>query len=401
MRPNDMLRPYTCIPHTSRFALVIAAAASFGCEKASPKAHASADVVAPHATSISVAPELVTGGRIAIEVASRRVPSPELEAPGEVRSNEGDEALVSSLVAGRVAELKGNVGDRVKRGQALVTVQAPEVARLRADERRADARMELAQRALNRLRELQSEGATSQATLENAQAELQTAKADRDAIRTQLAGLGLRMDGLDGSDGASTVVLRSPIDGVVVERRSLLGASVSPGDFLYRIVAEETRGVLVHLPESHASRVFVGTKVKVRPRENDGNATTGSCDATVERVTGVVDESRTMPVRLLLAPTCKLHGTGRSLTVTIPLDEAQASPPVMMVPAAAVVELRGKSVLFLQTGETPVFTWRAVRVGDHVGAHVIVDDGLSEGERVVVRGTVLLKGEVIRAEPLE
>ena len=396
MRPNDMLRPYTCIPHTSRFALVIAAAASFGCEKASPKAHASADVVAPHATSISVAPELVTGGRIAIEVASRRVPSPELEAPGEVRSNEGDEALVSSLVAGRVAELKGNVGDRVKRGQALVTVQAPEVARLRADERRADARMELAQRALNRLRELQSEGATSQATLENAQAELQTAKADRDAIRTQLAGLGLRMDGLDGSDGASTVVLRSPIDGVVVERRSLLG-----GDFLYRIVAEETRGVLVHLPESHASRVFVGTKVKVRPRENDGNATTGSCDATVERVTGVVDESRTMPVRLLLAPTCKLHGTGRSLTVTIPLDEAQPSPPVMMVPAAAVVELRGKSVLFLQTGETPVFTWRAVRVGDHVGAHVIVDDGLSEGERVVVRGTVLLKGEVIRAEPLE
>jgi cobalt-zinc-cadmium efflux system membrane fusion protein len=369
-------------------------------QKTAPREGGASSSTPSPSTSVVVAPELLASGRIAVAAAALRVPTPELEAPGEVRSGAGDEALVTSLVAGRVADLRGNVGDHVKKGDALVTVQAPEVARLRAEERRAQARLELAKRSVARMTELQAEGAGSQASLENARADMQSVLADRDALRTQLSGLGLASDAAEGPNGPSTVILRSPIEGVIVERRALLGSSVAPGEFLYRIVTAETHGVLVHLPESYAAHVSVGSRVRVRPREAEV-ASAMSCDATVERMTGIVDEARTMAIRLELDAACSLHGTGRSLTVSIPLRGAAAPEPVLMVPAEAVVALRGKAVLFVQSGETSSFAWRAVRLGDHVGAFVVVEDGLRVGERVVVRGTVLLKGEVLRAEPLE
>ena len=368
-------------------------------QKSTPRELVATSTSAASAT-VTVAPELLTTGRIAVEAVAMRVPTPELEAPGEVRSGAGDEALVTSLVAGRVADLRGNVGDHVKKGDSLVTVQAPEVARLRAEERRTQARLELAKRAVARLTELQADGAGSQASLDNAHAELQSVTADRDALRTQLSGLGLNGDASDMPSGPSTVILRSPIEGVIVERRALLGSSVAPGEFLYRIVAEQTHGVLVHLPESSAAHVSVGARVRVRPREADVGSPT-ACDATVARMTGVVDDARTMAIRLELDSACTLHGTGRSLTVSIPLRDVTAPMPMLMVPAEAVVTLRGKDVVFVQSQETPSFAWRAVRIGNHVGAHVIVEDGLRAGERVAVRGTVLLKGEVLRAEPLE
>jgi cobalt-zinc-cadmium efflux system membrane fusion protein len=287
----------------------------------------------------------------------------------------------------------------VRAGQGLVTVQSPEVARLHADARRAEARLRLAAKALERLEQLQAEGATSQASLDHANAESVSARADLDAIRTQLAGLGLRMD--EGPEGGSHVVLRAPIDGVVAERRAVLGASVSPGDALLRIVAATARAVVARVPEARAAAVAVGTSVRVRPREAELVAAE-SCGGTVERSTGVVEDDRTVRIRIRLDDACALRASGRTLTVELPLAGEQATAaPVVLVPAAAVVELRGKSVVFVQEGDAPKFAWRAVRVGEHVGSSVVVEDGVREGERVVVRGTVLLKGEVVRAEPLE
>jgi cobalt-zinc-cadmium efflux system membrane fusion protein len=373
--------------------------ALLGCSKQSAAPAPAPESATVATASITVADDLLKRGRIRTEVATRAVPTATLEVAAELQSAEGEAAVVSSLVAGRVAKLEGNVGDRVRVGQGLVTVQSPEVARLHADARRADARLRLAARALERLEQLQAEGATSQASLDHANAESVSARADLDAIRTQLAGLGLRVE--DGPESGSQVVLRAPIDGVVAERRAVLGSSVSPGDSLLRIVASTARIVVARVPEARASGIAVGALVRVRAREAD-LASNESCGGTVERSTGVVEDDRTVRIRIRLEDACALRASGRTLTVELPLaGEAAAQAPVVLVPASAVVELRGKSVVFVQEGDAPTFAWRAVRLGEHVGSAVVIDDGLREGERVVVRGTVLLKGEVVRAEPLE
>lgn len=353
--------------------------------------------VAP--STITVSEALLQSGRIATTLVERRVPQRELRAPGEVQTAEGDEGIVGSLVAGRIAELKGNIGDRVQKGQHLVTLQSPAVALLRAEAKRAETRLKLARQVLARLSDLEAQGATSQASIDHANADVQTSQADLDAYLTQLAGLGLAAAG--DAESPSSVRLRSPIEGVIIERKAVLGGSVSPGDSLFRIVTSEAHAVLVHIPEARAHEVSVGSQVRVKARERDDAADGISCDATVDRVTGVVDEARTVTVRLRLAHPCSLHATGRSLTVTIPLAAAAAGVAELLIPAASVVEIRGRQVVFVQEGNSPVFSTRCLRLGSRVGDQVVVDDGLKEGERVVVHGTVLLKGEVLRLEPIE
>ena len=353
--------------------------------------------VAP--STITVSEALLQSGRIATTLVERRVPQRELRAPGEVQTAEGDEGIVGSLVAGRIAELKGNIGDRVQKGQHLVTLQSPAVALLRAEAKRAETRLKLARQVLARLSDLEAQGATSQASIDHANADVQTSQADLDAYLTQLAGLGLAAAG--DAESPSSVRLRSPIEGVIIERKAVLGGSVSPGDSLFRIVTSEAHAVLVHIPEARAHEVSVGSQVRVKARERDDAADGISCDATVDRVTGVVDEARTVTVRLRLAHPCSLHATGRSLTVTIPLAAAAAGVAELLIPAASVVEIRGRQVVFVQEGNSPVFSTRCLRLGSRIGDQVVVDDGLKEGERVVVHGTVLLKGEVLRLEPIE
>lgn len=395
-------------------ALICCGLTTLGCTKTPPVAGAGAgagaeaapEPVSSPSSTITVADDLLARGRIVTTPVDRRVPSPVLEVPGEVRAGEGDEAIVGTLVAGRVTELRVAVGDRVSGGQVLAVVQAPEVARLRADARRGEARVAVTVRSLERLRGLESEGAASIASIENAQAEVSGARAELDAVRTQLAGLGLRVEPESGGPGGtkavlpSHVLLRSPIEGVVAERTSVLGSSVSSGDEVYKIVSAASRVVLAHVPEARAGEVDLGGKVVVRPRESAvGEAE--PCAGSAERVTTLVDEARTVLVRVRLDEGCSLRTAGRSLTVVLPLSSATAKTPVILVPVAAVVELRGKHVVFVQDRERNVFAWRAVRTGASIGELVTIEDGVSEGDRVVTRGTVLLKGEVIRAEPIE
>jgi multidrug efflux pump subunit AcrA (membrane-fusion protein) len=180
----------------------------------------------------------------------------------------------------------------------------------------------------------------------------------------------------------------------------VLGASLSPGDELYRVVANASRVVFVHVPEAKIAEVDLGARVTVRPRE----AAVGlaePCVGTAERAATLVDEDRTVRVRVRLEDGCALKLAGRSLTVGLPLTSAGASSPAAVVPVAAVVELRGKHVVFVQGRDRLTFSWRAVRLGSTVGERVVVEDGVQPGERVVVRGTVLLKGEIVRAEPIE
>jgi membrane fusion protein, heavy metal efflux system len=385
---------------------LLLALALASCSKRAESVEANAEPPAASSNAITVAGDLIDRGRIATVVVERSVPSGVLEVPGEIRSGEGDEAIVGSLVAGRVTDLKVGVGDRVSRDQILALVQAPEVARLRAEARRSEARLAVSVRALARLRELESEGATSAASIEHAQAEVSGARAELDAARTQLAGLGLRVEP-EKANAADTgallpshVLLRSPIDGVVAERKTVLGTSVSPGDALYRVVTTSSRVVLAHVPEARVSEVDLGAKAVVRAREHAAGAGE-PCDGTAERATTLVDEDRTVLVRVRLDEGCTLKTAGRSLTVGLTLANAETRAPVLLVPVAAVVELRGKHVVFVQARDRNAFVWRAVRLGAPFGDRVAVEDGVQEGERVVVRGTVLLKGEVVRAEPIE
>jgi cobalt-zinc-cadmium efflux system membrane fusion protein len=146
-----------------------------------------------------------------------------LSMPGRLVWNEDKTVRVASPFAGRVMEILVQPGATVKAGQPLAMLTSPDFGSAQADARKASADSAVASKALARQRELYEAGVIAQKDLEQAQADNARAA---DQQRTQAA---LRMYGASGSDGVNQrFALRSPIDGLVVERNINPGMEVRP-----------------------------------------------------------------------------------------------------------------------------------------------------------------------------
>lgn len=363
----------------------------------SPQASVAADT-SPR--GVHVDPSLVSEGRVRTAIAEVRPPHADAWIPGEIVSSERGEADVTALSSGRVASLDVALGDTVKKGQVVLTLDSPEVGRASAEVLRAKGRAVLAQRALSRQLELDSQQATSKAAVDEARAEDTSARADLMAARTLLANLG----GYETPDSDASapmaptrVALRSPIDGVVTKRSVSLGAPVGPDKPLMHVVSSASRVVIAKLPETMDAQATAGTRVRVRPRTTSTD-TAVDCGAVIISNLGVVDETRAIPLRVGLDDACEAFASGRYVEVAVPTRAPLDAGPMLLVPLTAVTDVRGTPTVFVADQAAGTFQPRGVRVGASLGADVVIESGVVAGDRVVVDGVVLLKGELLKNE---
>ena len=376
-------------------ALGLGAGACSRSQASSQKAAADVDAGAAHAV-LRIDKTLLAQGRITTAPVELRAPRGELRVPGEVRSSESGSAEAGTLVSGRVATLEVGEGARVTKGQILAWVDAPEVGRATADLLRARAHASLAARKLERQVELEKQQATSKNALDDARADDQAARADLLAARTLLANLGGREPPPDSE--RTTAIVRvpvvSPIDGVIARRDAVLGAPVSPDKSLFKIVASGTGRVAILARIAETSKVPpAGTKAMLSPRGGGdacGGVSTGALGS-------VDDQTRTTAVRVEPDATCKWLVAGAYVDVTFP-GIAAAEAPVLIVPRDAVLDVAGVPSAFVAGAVEGEYTVRGLRVRAGEGPEVVVEAGLAAGERVVVSGALLLKGEMMRAE---
>jgi cobalt-zinc-cadmium efflux system membrane fusion protein len=395
-----------------RAGLLLGALSLFGCKKtpstsvpaAEPAASASASASAVPSGQVRIDRALLDQGRVrTARVEARRIDQP-LAYPGELVADEAGRAEAGSLVSGRVASLEVDAGATVRKGQALAWVDAPEVGRAAAELVRARARAEVAQRKAARQKELEGEQATSKNAVDEAQAEARVAQADLAAARGLLASLGgaapseealTRPGGLRGR-----IAIRSPIDGLVAERRAVLGGAVSPDQALFIIVAAGHAVALVRLPEGLGGGALREARATLAPRLPGPDAP-APCPARVRGDLGVVDPAtRTRSLRVVPDGACPWLRPGGFVSVTLDPPSADGAsdprPRGFLLPREALTELRGDPVVFVAEGEG--YVARGVRSRTGQGDTMIVEAGLREGETVVVSGALLLKGELLRAE---
>jgi cobalt-zinc-cadmium efflux system membrane fusion protein len=367
-------------------ALVIAALPWACATKKEDPPHVAA---APSASAMHLDPSLLASGRIALGKAEKRAPRGERKIAGEVRADEKGRAEAGTLIPGRVATIEVALGAEVAKGAVLAWIDAPDLGRAVADVLRARARATVAAHKLERQLELEKENATSKNAVDDARAESLVAQADLAAARTALSTIG----GAEPTSGATParLAVRSPIAGTVTRRDVVLGAHVSAEKTLFEIVAPAHVQIFASVPET-ITPPKIGTVAEVRPRGGE----TG-CSARVASDVGVVDEAtRTRSVRLEASEVCAVLVPGGFVDVLLP-SEVEATP-VIVVPREAPIEVHEAKVVFVTTDHGATFTARAVRVGRIVGKDAVIEDGLREGEEVVVRGAILLKGELLRSE---
>ncbi len=306
-----------------------------------------------------------------------------LEVVGTVRARTS--AVVSARIPGTVNLLKVREGDRVRKGQLLIQLDAQENQASAAvatagvvDARRgldeALTRKKLSDSTFERFSNLYNEQAVSRQEFDIKQSERELAAQGvaRAEARLKQAQEGARAAAT--LSGYTRIV--APISGVIASKQADLGATVFPAQPLLTIEDEGSYQLELSIPESMSAEIRPGTPVQVNL-----DALKASFATKISQIVPSADPaSRTFTAKINLSQKNLKSGMfGRG---TIALGSATNS---MMVPKRAVVE-RGAMTFVWIVDKDNIARMRLVRVGKALGERVQVLSGLSDGERLAVSG---------------
>jgi len=308
-----------------------------------------------------------------------------LSMPGRLVWNEDKTVRVATPFAGRVMEALVQPGATVKAGQPLAMLTSPDFGVAQADARKAAADSAVAAKSLSRQRELYQAGVIAQKDLEQAQAD--NARAAADSARTQAA---LRMYGAGGGDAVNQrFALRSPIDGLVVERNINPGMEVRPDQQpsapLFLITDPSTLWAQLDAAEADLGLFKPGITVQLSSAAYPGETFPG----TVVKIADYVDPaSRSVKVRLAVPNADRRLKAEMYVTAKIQAASFQG----ISVPSKAVFLADNKNYVFVRTSTAPfVFERREVKLGVALPGTTEVVSGLKAGDVVVTDGNLYLQ----------
>jgi len=356
-------------------------------------------------TALTFSAAQVQHGNVRWAPAEVREMAATLELPGQLIPNEDRTARLGAPAQGRVVEVQVRLGDRVTRGQPLVTLQSQEASAARADHDKAVAELNsrraaatYARTAKERAQRLLAIKATARQEVERAEADDELAQsglvqAEAEVARAQAA---LRHLGVSASSGA--MVLRSPLAGVVLSRDAVPGAVVEVGAPLVSVTDPTSLWLQVAAPDRAAGVLRPGSRVHFTVPAVPAD----TFEALTQSVAGALDsETRTLTVRALIE---KSSGKLRSeMFATVWLD-SERRQEVIVVPEDAVQLVDGKQVVFVATPDGnggARFERREVEVGATARGQTQIVRGLSQRDTVVVEGAFAVKSEFVRSKMVE
>lgn len=360
---------------------------------------------AQETTADTVALALEQRAAIATEIVMRRALAPEISTPGKVAMRRM--TPVFSQFSGRLVQLRAEVGDHVRAGQVLGTIDSPDIVGLESDYQQSLAALasartsfELAKRTRERAERLAAVDAIPRRELQQAQADearagddLTRAQAAVTAARERLQSAGLSAGEIARLDSGARAVNRlvplvAPIGGVIIERHVGLGQVVQAGagDPLFMIADLSSVWVNADIYEDQLAYVRVGAPLQIRVAAYP----TRVFAARVDQIGSLVDpEKHTIALRCVVANPGELLKPGMFVTVILHAAERREE---LTVPATAVVVEGERRLVFVEQ-QPGQFVRREVETGGEQEGQVIVKAGLREGERVVVNGSLLLDAE--------
>jgi membrane fusion protein, heavy metal efflux system len=318
----------------------------------------------------------------------------EKEAVGSIDFNEDMETQVFTPYQGKIIALFASIGDDVKKGQTLFTIDSPDLLAAESNLIAAAGVMELTTRNLARLRELYKTLAVSQHDLEQGISDQQTAegnlRAGRDAVRI-FGKSDAEIDQIVADRKADpTLVVPSPIEGRVVQRNAAPGLFVQPGNPPppYVVADINTMWMLANVVEIDSPAFRLGQQVKVRlsafpDRVYDGKVTT---------IGAMVDpNTRRVLVRSEINDPQHELRSGMFGNFVISIGAPVASPAV---PLSGVVREGDGTQTVWVTADRRRFTRRTVKIGDQRDGYRQILEGLQVGELVATDGAVFLSNMV-------
>jgi cobalt-zinc-cadmium efflux system membrane fusion protein len=319
-------------------------------------------------------------GKLTIGAVGQQQIQRKLVLPAVVEADPSRTVKVLPPVTGRVTDLKIQLGERVIQGQELAVIDSGDLAQAYADIEKARSSVTLTKKALDRQLGLEKAGGAAIKDREQAQNDYDQAVAELERAQTRLRAIGVPADQKEQS---RLLTLKAPVAGSVIDLQAARGAFLNdPTATIMTIADLGTVWVTANVPEKDTALVTKGQDVDVVFSAYPGEVFTGK----VLFISDVLDpDTRRTKIRIAFEnPDVKLKPNMFA-------DATFLAPRQMMqvVPAQALVLKDETDRVFAEVAPW-TFEPRPVEVGFQQGDQVILEHGLQPGERIVVKGGVLL-----------
>jgi cobalt-zinc-cadmium efflux system membrane fusion protein len=298
---------------------------------------------------------------------------------------------------GRIVGLFAEIGDDVKKGATLFTIDSADLLQAESTLIAAAGVLDLDTKNLERLRDLYTTRAVSQHDVEQATSDQQTAEGNLQAARDAVRLFGKTdadVDRIVSQRSADpTLVVPSPIDGRITARSAAPGLFVQPGNTPapYTVSDIDTMWMLANVAESDSPAFKVGQQVQVRLDAFPGR----TFDGKVTTIGATVDpNTRRVLVRSEIKDPQHELRSGMFANFVIVVGAPMRSPAIAV---DGVVREGDGTMTAWVTADRRRFTRRTVKIGEERDGYRQILEGVQAGELVATEGALFLSNELATA----
>ncbi|MDE2418405.1 MAG: efflux RND transporter periplasmic adaptor subunit [Burkholderiales bacterium] len=329
------------------------------------------DTPAASAGQIKISTEKVQKLGVRTETAQLRAVKRIVRAAGRIEPDERRLFTIAPKFEGYVEHLNVNItGQQVGRGQVLFEAYSPELVA-------AQREYVIAAHGMRALKEADAQNQLSMKQLADSSL---TRLKNWDVSDEQIKALSTT------GETKRTLTFRSPVSGVVMEKRAVQGMRFMPGEMLYQVADLSKVWVIADVFEQDIGSVKLGSKATVQINAYPGMSFIGTVTYIYPTLKA---ETRTVPVRIELANSG--FQLKPSMFAEVELSTASNSK-VVSVPLSSVIDSGTRQIVLVQLSEGR-FEPREVKLGLRNSNHVEVLDGIKNGESVVVAANFLIDAE--------
>ncbi len=327
------------------------------------------------ANQIRISTDKVQKLGVRTEVAKLRSLDRVVRAAGRIEPDERRIYAITPKFEGYVERLHVNAtGQPVGKGQPLFEVYSPELVS-------AQREYAIAAQGVESLKDAGGEAQRGMRQL--AESSLMRLK-NWDISEEQLKALA------KSGETKRTLTFRSPVAGIVTEKKALQGMRFMPGEALYQVADLSAVWVVADVFEQDIGLIKSGAKATVRINAYPDKTFTGAITYVYPTLNA---ETRTVPVRVEVANVGQLLKPGMFAQVELPVA---AKGSVVTIPTSAVIDSGTRRIVLIQAATDKNegrFEPREVKLGARSDTYVEVIEGVKDGEPVVVAANFLIDAE--------
>lgn len=300
-----------------------------------------------------------------------------------------NKAVVNSIIGGYIKTVPLLVGDAVKKGQKLVTLENPEFVSMQQEYMEIKEQLNYLKSEYERQKTMYDENVVSEKKYLMAESQFKSANAKCNGLRKQLTMLNISPSRVEQGDITSIVTIYAPISGRITKVNVSKGSYVSPTNSILEIIDNKH----VHIELS----VFEKDIMKIKKNQNIQftipETSKDTFEAKVYLVGSAIEENRTIKVHGHPSDDSNTFLTGMFVNAEIIVDENTG----VAVPETAAVEVEGNYfVLVLDEEDESNYYFNPLRVElgntDNGYSEIKNKDVLKDSDTLLVNGAFSLIG---------